>query len=427
MDTFAKLITCVILGAFYAPTVSAYEFHDPFPNVKVIDGDLHIQRPGGGTSLAYPNAGISKEIPVNTSKGQFLIPVEKSLPVLPSKVGKAATRFVRSLPLIATGLAIYDTLCDLSDICSATDGSGNLVKLGPDPIVSSGGDMTTGVCNFAQPDQTVYFNYTTSGYEGAGVYALYRTRLSPGCTGFTPPAGMTLHSFCPAVPGSGCGSSQMYRKKQSSVPPRTETPIIESDWTEAETKLNAQPQQTVEALYNSDAPVPVTTGTQLAPITKTVTSSTTQIKDEHGNTVGTQVQTTNITVTDTSTTNNISFNITETTITENYDDQNQLIGSTETQSSNEPPKPPPTEPTTIEFDNLPPDQLQEESVSLDPPDPGTWGEGVCPGDVDLGIYGLTISYQPACDAAAMLRPIFITLSSITALLIMAGVSIRGGE
>lgn len=287
--------------------------------------------------------------------------------------------------------------------------------------------MTTGVCNFAQPDQTVYFNYTTSGYEGAGVYALYRTRLSPGCTGFTPPAGMTLHSFCPAVPGSGCGSSQMYRKKQSSVPPRTETPIIESDWTEAETKLNAQPQQTVEALYNSDAPVPVSAATAAAPVTQTLASSTTQIKDQLGNITGTQTQTTTVTITDQSTTNNITYNIEEKTIIEDYNASNELIGSQETTSSNqppEPPKPPEQEDITMDHGGVPEIPLLTQTIDvqeeLDNNQQAPWSTGTCPPDIDLGIYGLEFSLTPFCNFATNVRPIVLMLGAFLSFYILSG-------
>lgn len=414
MDTTAKLIIAALLGTLYAPAATAYDWPAQYDNLQVIDGDLHVKRPGGGTSHIWPDIKLNKDVPVNTSKGNFLVPFEKNLPVVPDKVGKAATRFLKLLPPVASAIALYDIVCDLSTICLDSETGELMIDADPYTILQQGTPMNcnavSGYQSYLEPLQTpgLYHKY------------IYGPSPSNGGTNYGS-QGYLVYLYCNNM------ADIIWGPKLVGEPTKNTRPLVETDWAEAETKLNAQPEQTATALYNSDAPVPVTTGTQLAPITKTVTSSTTQIKDEHGNTVGTQVQTTNITVTDTSTTNNISFNITETTITENYDDQNQLIGSTETQSSNEPPKSPPTEPTTIEFDNLPPDQLQEESVSLDPPDPGTWGEGVCPGDVDLGIYGLTISYQPACDAAAMLRPIFITLSSITALLIMAGVSIRGGE
>lgn len=426
MDTAAKLIICVILGAFYAPTVSAYEFTDPYPNVRVIDGDLHIQRPGGGTTLAYPNAGISKEIPVNTSKGNYLVPVEKTLPISSAKVGKAATRFVRSLPLIATGLAIYDTLCDIGEICTSSN-SGQLEAF-LDPL-ETGYPLQTGygrwlgwgssyyptpelACSDPQRllnnigagavydhiEQINASNYRCYGKLGSNVYYASNTTYYAG----TCPEGYQLDS----------GSCKLINSTR---------PPTESDWTKSETKLNAQPEQTATALYNSDAPIPVIASTQSAPVTQQIAQTSTQTKDPLGNITGTQVTTTSVKVEDTSTTNNVTYNVTEVTTITTYNENNEITNTQTSTSDNSPPKTG-TDETTISFDDVPPAQLEEETPEFNLQTPVSWGEGTCPADVDLGIYDLKISYAPACDAADMLRPIFLLLASVTAMFIVAGVS-----
>lgn len=411
MDIVRKLIICVILGAFCVSTVSAYEFHDPYPNVKVIDGEVHIQRPGGGTTLAYPNVGISKEIPVNTSKGNYLVPVEKNLPVVPSKVGKAATRFVRSLPIIGTGLAIYDTLCDIGNIC-VEDGA--LVIPGSDHVIFSQGQSAS--CDnvplngsaFNHPSSTFFYEYTR-------------------ICGSAPPApwGYTFQcsssSECPLP-----SQHRVYQRQVGSVPPvLSSRPPEESDWTAAETNLNAQPQQTATALYNSDAPVPVDASTQSAPVTQQISQASTQTKDALGNITGTQTATTTVTVTDTSTTNNVTYNITETTTITHFNENNEITGTETSTSDNQPPKR--TDETTISFDDVPPAQLEEEQPEFNLEAPESWGEGTCPPDEILTVQGVTfpVSWQPACDTAVQLRPIFVLFASVAAMFIVAGISRAG--
>lgn len=428
MDTATKLIISILLATFYAPAATAYEFHDPFPNVKIVDGDLHISRPGGGTSLAYPNAGISKDIPVNTSKGQFLVPVQKTLPVEPTKLAKAATKFARALPVVGTGLAIYDLLCDHTDICG-DDGQWSKTLTGDEALeaqlallpgetaplgrwcmssVNSGEcypGMTLEQAKTARCSICEYkLDYVDVYGQFVDVYYKARRKDRPEDP---------FDSLYIFARGGMTGVT---------LPPVPSAPPTEQDWTEAEAALDAKRPETAQALYESDAPVPVSASTQASPVIQTIVTSSTQVKDDQGNITGTQTHTTTVTVTDTSTTNNISYNITETTITENYDSSNQLTGTTETTSSNEPPKPPPTETPTIEFDNVSSSELEQEQPEFNLPTPVSWGEGTCPPDVDLGIYDLTISYAPACDAADMLRPIFLLLASVTAMFIVAGVS-----
>lgn len=402
MDTLSKLIICVILGAFYIPTATAYEFHDPYPNVKVIDGDVHIQRPGGGTTLAYPNAGISKEIPVNTSKGGYLVPVEKTFPVVPAKVGKAATRFLKTLPVIGTAISLYDTVCDLTDICIDLEDSGRLMyRTYAGYIIAS--SMSCDV-PFMVEHIVVY---------PASYVRFMKAEVS------SPLYGYTHNSPCTGQPGYRVLYTTVY---STILPPNGSQyrELTESDWTSAESKLNAHPQQTAEALYNSDAPVPVDASTQSAPVTQQIAQTSTQTKDALGNVTGTQVETKIVKVEDTSTTNNVTYNITEITTITHYNENNEITGTETSTSDNSPPNT--STDTTISFDDVPPDNLETEEPSFDLGDPVSWGEGTCPPDVDLGIYGLSISYAPACDTAEMLRPIFLLLASVSAMFIVAGVS-----
>lgn len=427
MDTSTKLIIFSVLAVFYAPISSAYNYPPEWENLRVIDGELHISKPGGGTSLMYPDIGISKQIPVNTSKGQFLVPIEKTFPVVPAKVGKAATRFLKTLPAIGTAIALYDTVCDLTNICrdqsgelsysSSPDGYPSTVSLGywsgsgssttyplPELVCHDAAYITktwgTNVKNFdhyeavpgSSTDGRCYYILTNNALSYSAV-----TKQTTSC-----PAGYTQQ-------GSSC------------MVDVTNRPVTESDWSLAETKLDAQPQQTATSLYNSDAPVPVDASTHSDPVNHQIGTTSTQTKDAQGNITGTQTQTSTVTVTDNSTTSNITYNVTEITTITHYNEDNEITGTETSTSDNSPPKSSIDE-TTVSFDDVPPDQLETEEPDFDLGEPVSWGEGTCPPDVDLGIYGLSISYAPACDAAEMLRPIFILLASITAMFIVAGVS-----
>lgn len=417
MDTAAKLIICVVLGAFYAPTISAYELVDPYPNVKVIDGELHIQRPGGGTTLAYPNAGMSKEIPVNTSKGGFLVPVEKTFPVEPSKVGKAAVRFAKLLPPISIGLALYDVICDLSGICN-DDGNWGKTPTGHSVVENQAHELTGGwIYNGGNIGNTLAdaLNYMTC--NAANYCEIIGSTVTE--------TQLVLNYFIyRRSDGANIGSFSLNKAgfNQSQLPPVAQVSPTEQDWQQAETDLNAHPQQTAEALYNSDAPVPVVASTQSAPVTHQIAQTSTQTKDAQGNITGTQVATTSVKVEDTSTTNNVTYNVTEVTTITTYNENNEIIDTQTSTSDNQPPKGTNTDELTISFDNVPPSQLEEETPEFNLQTPVSWGEGTCPADVDLGIYDLKISYAPACDAADMLRPIFLLLASVTAMFIVAGVS-----
>ncbi len=435
MDTTAKLIICVILGAFYAPTVSAYQFTDPYPNVKVIDGELHLQRPGGGTTLAYPNAGISKEIPVSTSKGNFLVPVEKTLPISTAKVGKAATRFLKTLPVIGTGLAIYDTVCELTDICkngdqlmSYTDQYGQPFEVSTGYWSGSSGCPSTRV---SSPSASCQLSTVcVAGIYGSSAYLKAVEQVTSSqykCINEAKPPGqnpITLSNVFVNYSNTGtCLSGYTKVGNKCQLDNAVPRPVTESDWTTAETKLNAQPQQTATALYNSDAPVPVLASTQSAPVTQQIAQTSTQTKDAQGNITGTQVATTSVKVEDTSTTNNVTYNVTEVTTITTYNENNEITNTQTSTADNSPPKTG-TDETTISFDDVPPAQLEEEAPEFDLFSPVSWGEGTCPPDetLDLSLTSLTISWEPTCNVAEQIRPILILFASIAAMYIVSGVS-----
>lgn len=407
MDTFARLILVVVLGAFYAPSHSATYTPD-FGELKVIDGDLHMTRGNGATSIMYPDAWLSKDLNVSTSKGNFPVPVEKSFPVVPSKVAKAATRFLKTLPAIGTAIILYDTVCDLTDICQ---NDGSLMQRSSPPYTPTSLPGCSGYVAVFPVDR----------YYGVPGSTLYHT-LS--YFGNNLPSGYTSVAQC-MLP-----DTTLFRvgyKVVSSIPSASYRPLTESDWTASETKLATQPQQVAEALYNSNGPVPVDASTQSAPVTQQIAQTSTQTKDAQGNVTGTQVATTSVKVEDTSTASNVTYNVTETTTITNYNENNEITSTQTSTSDNqppEPPKPPEPEDVTMNHGGVPEIPLLTQVIDvqeeLDNNQQTPWSAGTCPADIDLGIYGLEFSFAPFCTFAEGLRPVVLTLGAFLSFYILAG-------
>ncbi|SFU83258.1 hypothetical protein SAMN05216339_1225 [Nitrosomonas eutropha] len=406
MDTFARLIIVVVLAAFYAPSHSATYTPD-FGELKSIDGDLHITRGNGTTSLMYPDAGLSKSIDVSTSKGNFPVPVQKSFPVVPTKVAKAATRFLKTLPLIGTAITFYDTVCDLSDLC-LVDGQLSVITPG---IFPNGYATCEDAAGFSSSPQYVC-NLVRNSNPGKTIYWMRSPDSLSSCT----------------LAGTA-GFSYVARGYMDCVDPPVDNnrAPTESDWASAETKLAAQPQQVAEALYNSDAPVPVNASTQSAPVTQQIAQTSTQTKDSQGNVTGTQVATTSVKVEDTSTAGNVTYNVTETTTITNYNENNEITSSQTSTSDNqppEPPKPPEPEDVTMNHGGVPEipllTQVIDAQEELDNNQQTPWSAGTCPADIDVGIYGLEFSFAPFCTFAEGLRPVVLTLGAFLSFYILAG-------
>ena len=411
MDSTKKLITglfalfCFTDG--YAYTLAGT---DAYSNLKVIDGDLHIQRPGGGTSILYPDIKADKVIPVNSTKGNFLVPVPRDFPIELSKVGKAAVRFAKVVPMVSAGFAIYDTICDLTSICRDENGMVTKTTLGYTLL------DTTATASCTLP-QGISFKPVGSAFVE---YAMYPSHVHEGGPNLS--SSYTLASYCPRPAGKFDALWQR-NNPVSDLPPSTKVPVTETDWTNAESQLNTP--AVAQTLYENDAPVPVSTGTQLAPIEKVVGSSTVQVRDSGGNVTGTQTTTTTVMIIDNSTTTNIQYNITEKTLVEDFDANNQRIGSKETRADNEPPKKDPPEDIKIENGKVDEVPLLTETVNvqneLDNAQQAEWSVyGSCPADIDLGVYDLEFSLTPFCTFAENMRPIVLMLGAFFSFLILSG-------
>lgn len=440
MDTFARLIVVVILAAFYSPSHSATYTPD-FGELKSIDGDLHITRGNGTTSLMYPDAGLSKSIDVSTSKGNFPVPVEKSFPVIPAKVGKAAVRFLKVLPAVSTAVALYDLACSEGGVCFDQDTdsftSSDPVPDGYPLTTAQGfwheyyessyrGPTPESVCNLKAFKQsfTIYWMQL----EFTGLRTVTGQPYSYNCTyldNHVSPA-ETIYRGNLKRSGVGCVAGYLLVAGVCTYQVSTHS-TTQQDWDNAETKLSSKPSLTANALYDSGAPVPVDASTQSAPVTQQIAQTSTQTQDAQGNVTGTQVATTSVKVEDTSTASNVTYNVTETTTITNYNENNEITSTQTSTSDNqppEPPKPPEPEDVTMNHGGVPEIPLLTQVIDvqeeLDNNQQTPWSAGTCPADIDVGIYGLEFSFAPFCTFAEGLRPVVLTLGAFLSFYILAG-------
>lgn len=398
MDPFSRLIAVFLL---FLPLVGSAATVSPnWDNVRVIDGDLHVDPTRFGSSISSSGGSINRNLPVPTTKGVISVPVEKPIRIDTGngKLGRAATRFLRSLPLISTGLAIYDTVCDLTDICKDPE-TGELGKyIEADLVLGCNPLAKPGHCT-QYKGQPISYSYVSGGLcpniNGVGFFDIHSKIY-------------WQYNNCSVIPESGFNE------------------LTESDWQNAETVLGGYPEVVTTALINSGAPVPVTTAMAGAPVTHQIGETSTAIRDENGNLTGTKVETTTVNVTDASTAGNIIYNITETTTTGYYNSDNVLTG-TETQTSdNQPPEPP--EPLEFEHGRVTPLDLDKLTINavavMEEAEQDEWSSGsVCPPDVEIGIYNLTFPSEPLCNFAQGVRPVVLTIAAIASFFILAGIKL----
>jgi hypothetical protein len=235
------------------------------------------------------------------------------------------------------------------------------------------------------------------------VFYASNTSYIPGCA-----PGYTLQ-------GSNC--------VKDGVVPRA---VTNADWDAKESLLNDN--RFIEPLVTGNHPVPVQNPTLSAPVKQTIGKQTTTIKDGAGNTTGTEEAITEAEISTPSSgenpTNNPSLiKITETTINNTYNLNNQLTNTTTT--VNDGPQQPQPESIKIEIDDMQDAQLETYQLpvnfSYD-----SWGSGSCPADRSV-IYhygSLNLTFQPACDFAVGIQPVVLVVAGMIAMYILAGVKMN---
>lgn len=353
--------------------------------------------------LVGSNVKLTLEPTFPTSKGNFPAIIEKNLPVdlAGNRLGKAATSLLKTLPAIGTAITLAELACDLAQICWNNNSGG--FEYQPSGLYPG----ESGSCEEAvgYPSGQTFGNCTSLTTQH-GTLRWFRAPHNPpgnGCQGIS-----TISFIYSATGYKNCG--------QLESTPRIPT---EQDWTNAEPKLNVD--GAITPLVTSGGNLPLSAVPSFPPVSKPVATTTTTLKDGAGNVTGTQTSTTTMNVSSTNTVNN--YNVTETTITNTYNNSGQLTGSSTT-AGDTPPKTPDTKPPIIEFDQVPASDLQTVEVP-GTFQPSTWGGGTCPSDTTVNYkHGqLTFKMQPACDFASGIRPVTLVLSALIAAYLISGVRI----
>lgn len=371
--------------------------------------------PNSSAVLSGNNLTLVEKVSIPTSKGTFAVDLQRTAAVDVSRVGKS----IRGLAVTAgpLGLAItaVDAICSLTSICNQ---AGEWI-FGPSEADQVSGLVGGWVGNYEASPVSC-----PSDVDGRGCASLiWGSAFNIG--GFS----YIIHPdridaevrLISKSTGADMGSGKL-RKIISNFTPQPQAPATASNWDSKEPLLNDI--QFVPELLNKQYPVPVQAPSITTPQKFPIGNQTTTLKDGNGNTTGTQTTTTEAEITTPSAAENPSgspsvIRITETSITNNYNINNELTSSTTTTTGGT--EKPQQQSYEIEIDNVNPDTLQEKPVSF-PFDTNSWGSGSCPADRTVNYhYGsLNLTFQPACDFATGIKPIVLILAGFVAMYIISG-------
>lgn len=420
--TLLLLATFAICSMFLNQQAHAATVGLSWPDNVVFDGDgnPYYKTPSGSTRPVYPDIyNQPKTFNAPTPKGNVPVTVPYKMPVKLSKVGKAATNFLKRVGPIATAVAVAGLVCDLTDICSNdSDGDGTadeFIKVIPPPP-----DLPTAYYwqwlngHPTYPDAQSMCNYVLSQFPN---YTLISVDAQPSYAYCNLKQGSTInnqyvgrYSGCPTgYVSNGAGGCQ-------STTSASQRPLTEQDWEDAEPQLNTP--EVTSALQDVSEPVPVENPV-IQPTTKTVDTSTTTTRDATGTATGTQTETTTVTASPHPTQPN-TVNVTTTTVITNYDINNNVTNTTTTE--NDPPDPPKEqEPDDPDFDNVEDEDLPEHEIGQEF-SWNSWGGGSCPADKQLNVLGTqqVISMQPTCDFMTGIRPFILIIAGLISAYIIIG-------
>lgn len=416
MDTVKKLIITIILFicsiSAHAQTVAGTEIANIQSWLMNTTDNQLMVKPNPQTDTYSRNyvtqdnryLNVLSKADYRASNGRiYPITIEKTGEIDGSKVGKAVVRMAKILPPVALGVEVYNLVCELSHICKK-DGSDEWEIPGESiPSQNSIWDCS----GFGNMTVTECLENIQGCNQGSVICD--NPRLSSDAKSYLWDKKFTNGTFIGVITMTRVNP---YELSQPRIP-------TESDWEASETQLNDE--RFDEPLLANGQPVPL----KNLPIFGNnppvqLSDSETVIRDSQGNITGTRRTITQLELSDGATSSQPG-RVTgiETQTQTDYNTSGQPTG-TQTSTNTPPPLEKPQEPPTISFDNAEGLPIETEVVPMQLPAANSWGEGVCPPDVALPFYGLSIPYQPACDAATMLRPVVILLASISALFIIAG-------
>jgi hypothetical protein len=363
-------------------------------NTLTYDGQYKVQSPTAGRS--------------------FPITVSRSANIDIFRLGGAVKSLAKVLGPVGVGLAIADLVCSTSDICD--NGFGDW-EIGADPEIAgfpltiptqiqyctanscpgSSAPTAAASCNLA-------VNVAKFWSTGKSIESSNETEcvvLNNGEPFLTAPISQV--SGCPEnyVPsGGGCAL-------QGSP---IGSPPTDQDWDDREASMNDS--AFVSPMHSSGFDLPVSAPDPFPPANTLVGEKTTTLKDGAGNTIGTQVETTTITLTDNSTVDSPNnFDIKEEKTVINYDINNNITDQSTTVNE-APPSEAPAE-DDITFDDVTDTVLEEKEITA-PLNTTSWGGGSCPAPIAMNtsVGNFEFDTQPFCDFAEALKPFILIVASI---------------
>lgn len=430
LRAFPLLLLCLSAPAYsdiFDMSEHSGIIRDSNGNYSQVSANGSVRSLTNSTTLA-----ITEKVNFPTSKGLFSADITRNAVVDLARIGKTVRSVAVATGPVGLTLTAVSLVCELTSICNQAGQwmiSPEAAPGSPNSYPSTDGQWWGWGTNYHPTVQAACsdpgriaaqggagFVYDHNEFATADTYRCYIRRLSDGNVFYASNA----YKIVGCAPGYTVSGSNCVK---DGVVPR---PVTNSDWDSKESLLNDQ--RFIDPLVTGNHPVPIQAPSIQTPIKKPISKETTTIKDGAGNTTGTEETTTEAEISDPSSAENPSNNpnlikISETTIKNTYNLNNQLTNSTTTVSDGA--QKPEPQSIKIEIDDMQDTPLQTYQVPVtfayD-----SWGSGSCPADRSVNYhYGsLNLTFQPACDFAVGMQPVILVVAGMIAMFIVSGVRLN---
>ncbi len=441
MDTpiFIRSFSALLLG-FTAPTYAdIFDMSEHSGFIRDSNGNYSRVSANGSVRSLTSNTALSVAEKVNfqTSKGVFSADIIRTALIDTARIGKTVRGIAVASGPIGMTLTAVSLVCELTAICNeagqwmigtetnawepssypATNGQwsawNNRFVATPEAGCRDAERITMNVGpspsqyifdHMEQLSTDTYKCFARSIQYGTVFYASNTSSIAGCAPGYT-------------VQGSSC--------VKDGTTTRAVTP---SDWDSKESILNDS--RFIPELNAKDQPIPVQTPSLPNPVNVPIGKETKTTKDGSGNVTGTEETTTTAKLEQPASNENPSNNpnllkISETSINNTYNINNQLISSTTTTTGAGTDQQPQSESIKIDIDDMQDAQLETYQAPMNFAY-DSWGSGSCPADRSVNYhYGsLNLTFQPACDFAVGIQPVVLVVAGMIAMYILAGVKLN---
>lgn len=385
-----------------------------------------------------PERLVTRNTPVQTTKGVKNVPMQHLIKPNVSKAGKVVVGILKVAPGVGTVLSLASLACELSDICTNPD-TGLLEKKTPTPpqFKNKTSSWTTSLLgNNPYTDAQLFCDayyqvYTFKNSYPGGFTAVVDGNGWARCYGYY--QGSIYENPVSSPPTYTCDTGYFAVGEQCEATPETLAdnyrPLTETDWADAEEDLSVP--QAIPLTIAAGEPVAVDVPV-LQPKDLVVERTSETVRDEFGTPTGTKETTRRVVIeplpNPAPTTPNSPAKVTETTITTITNITNNTSNSTTTINELSPDEEPPPEEedTAIEIDEVADEELQEQTIESNF-DTQSFGSGSCPSNptVSTSVGTFTLPFHHACTFASMIKGIVLLLSALTAAYIIIGANKNG--